>query len=117
MSIYYFLHPSIAVYLQIRDLSSPQSGISKFAFNNHRAISDEIATWAQRRVDRSLGKDLSTSKISGTEWPMFSVVYFLWSTEELDKARIELGSTDTPRPKDCAANAKGRGHHLHADMG
>lgn len=105
VSFYYFIYPSVAVYSQIKEESSARSGISNFAYDVHYSIAEAFGEWAQGRVDRSSGTELSIGDISGTEWPMFSAVYFLWSTEELDKAWVEAGRTDTPRPKIYAADA------------
>lgn len=105
ISIYYFIYPSVAIYNQVREESSSRPSISNFAFDVHFSIAKEFGKWAQDRVDSSLGTNPSIGNISGTEWPMFSAVYFLWSTEELDKAWVESGKIDTPRPRIYAGDA------------
>lgn len=97
-AIYFLIYPSITVYNQVREDSSSQSDISSFAFNTHLNIAKGFGEWAQDRVDSSSARDLRINNITGTEWPMFSAVYFLWSTEELDKAWAESRKTDTARP-------------------
>lgn len=105
VSLYYLLYPTVTVYRQIQKEAAPQSHVSSFAFDLHLAIAENFGNWAQDRVDRAAGTQLSIDDISGTEWPMFSAVYFLWSTEELDKAWLELGDAAIPRPRDYAAAA------------
>ena len=97
-SVYFLIYPSITVYNLVREEASSPTDISNFAFNTHLNITSGFGDWAQDRVDSSSARDLSISDISGTEWPMFSAVYFLWSTEELDKAWVKSRRTDTPRP-------------------
>ena len=105
LSIYYLLYPTVTVYRQVEEEASSISSVSSFAFEIHSAIARDFGEWTQGRVDRASGRQLSIDDLSGTEWPMFSAVYFLWSTEELEKAWLESGNADSPRPKAYAAEA------------
>ncbi len=105
ISIYYFLYPAVTVLNQIREESSAQSGVSDFAADIHLSIAEPFGAWARDRVETARGTELSLADISGTEWPMFSAVYFLWSTEELDKAWVAAGGTGGTRPSLYAADA------------
>lgn len=105
VSAYYLLYPSLTVYSQIRASTSSPSGASGVASAIHAAIAEDFGLWARERVEQASGAKLNIGDISGTEWPMFSAVYFLWGTEELDKAWIEAGNSERPRPKVYARDA------------
>ena len=105
VALYYFIYPSVTVYRHITADPSPQSGVPAFAFDVHSSIAEGFGGWARERVARSAGAELSIHDISGTEWPMFSAVYFLWGTEELDKAWLAAGRSDRSRPSAYAAEA------------
>lgn len=104
-SIYFLLLPSFTVFNEVRENRSQEKPVSDLAFAVHRAIATDFATWARERVDGAAGASLNMHNISGTEWPMFSAVYFLWATEELDKAWMAREHPEDPRPKDDAADA------------
>lgn len=105
VSAYYVLYPSVTVYSQIRESTSSPSGASGVASVIHAAIAEDFGLWARARVEQASGAKLNIGDISGTEWPMFSAVYFLWGTEELDKAWVEAGNSERPRPKVYARDA------------
>lgn len=78
-----FIIPLITV---IRDLSDPAiqgRGIPKSAVRLHQNMIDPFTQWATDRVTEASATALNINDISGTEWPIFSAVYFLWATEAL----------------------------------
>jgi hypothetical protein len=44
------------------------------------------AAWAQERIADGKAETLSQTDISGTEWPLFGSVFYLWSVENLQAA-------------------------------
>jgi len=80
-----FLAPAIIVIRNLTDASIRSGGIPKAAWKLHRALSPKYARWAQQRVASNRGLELSTSDISGTEWPLFGSVFYLWATESLQE--------------------------------
>lgn len=79
----FFLAPAIIVSHNLRDASIRTGGIPKTAWQLHHALSPKYARWAQLRVASNRGLELSTANISGTEWPLFGSVFYLWATEAL----------------------------------
>jgi hypothetical protein len=99
LATYFFISPAAIL---IRDLyqvrSSPES-IQPFVFDWHESLSPEFEAWARERVASAAGAELSVNNISGTEWPMFSAVFYLWATEALQLAWEEDPSLASEMPK------------------
>ena len=77
------LAPAVIVLNDLRDARIRAGGIPAAAWKQHRALSPRYAHWAQQRLASNRGLELSTADISGTEWPLFGSVFYLWATEAL----------------------------------
>ena len=53
------------------------------AWRVYRNLTPRYATWARQRVADGRAATLSTTDISGTEWPLFGSVFYLWAIENL----------------------------------
>ncbi|MEO0369136.1 MAG: hypothetical protein AAF197_10180 [Pseudomonadota bacterium] len=91
---------NVANYLRDSNLTQPD--VPTFAVDTHRSISNDFAQWARTRVQSRAAENLTIQNISGTEWPMFSAVYYLWATEELERLSHR---TNTDLPSDYASEA------------
>jgi hypothetical protein len=80
-----FLAPAFIVSNDLRDERIRTGGIPASAWNQHRALSGKYANWARQRLASDRGLELSTDNISGTEWPLFGSVFYLWATEALQE--------------------------------
>jgi hypothetical protein len=92
----------------IRDLRDPGLGsdvVPRCAFRWHKALSPRYAKWARRRVEAGAATKLTTGDISGTEWPVFGSVFYLWATESLQEAFDENPASASTAPKDYARGA------------
>ena len=81
-----FLLPALIV---IRDLGDPNirsAAIPRCAWRLFHSLTPRYAKWAKARLESSRATELSTSNISGTEWPLFGSVFYLWSVESLQDA-------------------------------
>ncbi|WNC67260.1 hypothetical protein RI845_12100 [Thalassotalea nanhaiensis] len=83
ISFYIFLIPAGILVIDLQDAGLKNNDIPSFTYRWHSRISKDIVAWSAERVDAEMGSNLSINDISGTEWPMFSAVFFLWSTEAL----------------------------------
>lgn len=87
LASYFFFYPTIII---LRDLNDPglASGDAppRFAYRWHHSLSNKYATWARERVASKKALNMSVQDISGTEWPVFGTVFYLWATEELQEA-------------------------------
>jgi hypothetical protein len=82
-----FIYPPVRAFLDIRnDPALQQTGIPKAAWRLYRNLTPRYAVWAQKRIAEGRAENLSTSDISGTEWPLFGSVFFLWGIDNLQTA-------------------------------
>lgn len=104
ISCFFFLIPGTVT---VRELSDPHirsAGIPKCAWMLHRDLSPQFAKWAEKRLNSSRAAELSTSDISGTEWPLFGSAFYLWATESLQD---EWGKGHSPHAIAPNVYAKG----------
>jgi hypothetical protein len=78
-----FLAPAIIVIKDLTDARIRTGGIPSAAWKQHHALTPKYLHWAQERLASNRGLELSTADISGTEWPLFGSVFYLWATEAL----------------------------------
>ena len=82
----FLIYPPIRAALDIQDPALRQPGMPKAAWRLYRNLTPRYARWAQERVARGQAESLSVSNISGTEWPLFGSVFYLWGIENLQTA-------------------------------
>jgi len=87
IALYFFFYPAAII---IRDLNDPglKTGdtLPRFTYSWHRSLSPKYEKWARERVESGTAANLSVYDISGTEWPVFGTVFYLWATESLQEA-------------------------------
>ena len=81
-----FLYPAVRAVLNIRDPGLRQPGTPQVAWRLYQNLTPRYATWARERVSAGRAAGLSTDDISGTEWPVFGSVFFLWALENLQNS-------------------------------
>lgn len=104
IALFFFLVPGL---LTLHDLSDPNlrsAGIPRSAWKLHRALSPRLERWARKRLASTRAAELPTTNISGTEWPLFGAVFYLWATESL-QTEWEKGHA----PQVVAPNVYARG--------
>jgi hypothetical protein len=80
------VYPSVRAILNIRDAAVKGPGIPKAALRLERSLTPRYAAWARERVALGRAEKLSKENISGTEWPLFGSVFYLWAVENLQSA-------------------------------
>jgi hypothetical protein len=100
-----FVYPPIRAFRDIRDPALQQPGIPKAAWRLYRNLTPRYAAWAQKRVTEGRAENLSTSNISGTEWPLFGSVFYLWGIDNLQTAWDAGDHTAGVEPKVFAKDA------------
>lgn len=87
VAFYFFFYPATII---IRDLNDPglKGGDTppRFVYGWHRSLSKNYQKWASERVASGEAAQMSIQDISGTEWPIFGTVFYLWATESLQEA-------------------------------
>lgn len=85
-AVYFFIYPPVRAILSMRDPAIQGPGIPKVGWRLFRNLTPRYAVWAQERVAEGRAEGLSTRNISGTEWPLFGSVFYLWGVENLQAA-------------------------------
>jgi hypothetical protein len=80
------VYPAVRAVLDIRDPALKGPGVPQVDWRLMRHLTPRYAKWAKERVDLGIAKNLSTNNISGTEWPLFGSVFYLWAIENLQQA-------------------------------
>lgn len=83
---YWFTWPGISL---VRDLADPAMGapgVPAHARELHRDLAPRIERWARERISSRRAEGAPLHDVPTTEWPMFSTVFYLLATEELERA-------------------------------
>jgi hypothetical protein len=105
VSIFFFFIPGLTVIHDLSDANIRSAGIPRSAWKYHQILSPKFEQWAKARLDSKRAVELSTSNISGTEWPLFGSVFYLWATESLQDAWEKEHSTNSIAPQVYAKGA------------
>lgn len=108
----------IPVLLLLRDLRDPcirSPGIPQSAWRLHRTLTPKLERWAKQRLESRRATQLSVSDISGTEWPLFGSVFYLWATESLQDSWETNQHSAARAPKEFAKEAIGAATRLVID--
>jgi len=105
VAFFFFLIPGIIVIHQLSDPAIRSPGIPQIAWKLHQNLSPQFEQWATGRVISTRAAQLSTNDISGTEWPLFGAVFYLWATESLQQEWDQGHTPGTIAPKVYARDA------------
>ncbi len=104
LASWFAFYPAVRVAIDLRDPALGGAEAPRAAFRLHRNLAPKLERWAKARVASGRAAGLGTENISGTEWPVFGSVFYLWSTEALQKA-WERSPVGPSAPKDYARGA------------
>ncbi|MGB0525174.1 MAG: hypothetical protein ACPGJS_19525 [Flammeovirgaceae bacterium] len=85
VGVYFFVIPAIMGIYYINDQGLKESQIPRLVMDQHEAITPQFESWATDRIMEKAGGEVDENDIAGTEWPLFSAVYYLWTTEALQE--------------------------------
>ncbi|MHC4623410.1 MAG: hypothetical protein ACYS4W_05855 [Planctomycetota bacterium] len=86
LSVYFLLIPFGLMIYYLADPALKEDAVPRFALRVHRQLSPKYEKWARQRVASANAKHLEIENISGTEWPLFGSVFYLWAVESLQQA-------------------------------
>ena len=115
VAVYLFAIPAYTLVQALNDPGLSSARVPRVAFAWHRSLSDRYDPWARERVASGLATQLSAYDVSGTEWPMFGSVFYLWTTEALQEAWEEDPSLARTSPGEYARGAIAAAAALVAD--
>lgn len=102
---FFFIYPAIRAILNIQDPAIREPGTPKLSWGLFKRLTPRYAKWATERVAQGRAAELSTTDISGTEWPLFGSVFYLWGVENLQTAWEAGDHTINEEPKTFAKAA------------
>jgi hypothetical protein len=105
LSACFLIYPPIRAFLSLNDPALRGPGIPKVAWRLYRNLTPRYEAWARARVAGSQAASLSLENISGTEWPLFGSVFYLWGLENLQAAWDAGDHTGGVEPKVFAREA------------
>lgn len=105
LSAYAFLIPAWIMIHDLRDPGLYSDKMPRCVFRWHKALSPKYEKWARLRMESKAATKLTTENISGTEWPVFGSIFYLWATEALQEAYKENPKLVSSAPKEYARGA------------
>lgn len=103
--VYYLIVPPLLIISYASDPALKTDAIPRFAVRLHRSLSPRYERWARARVAARAGAEVSVHDISGTEWPVFGSAFYLWATEELQRAWDDGELSGKRPPREYARGA------------
>jgi len=86
LMLFFCIYPVGRAVLDIRDPALRHPGMPQAAWRLFRNLTPRYAEWAAQSVAMGKGEGLSQDDISGTEWPLFGSVFYIWGIENLQAA-------------------------------
>jgi hypothetical protein len=99
------VYPPVRVALDLRDPALQGPGTPRVAWRLFRSLTPRYEEWARKRVTEGRAEGLATSDISGTEWPLFGSVFYLWAAQNLESAWQSGDHSSGVEPKVFAKGA------------
>ncbi|MFA6282137.1 MAG: hypothetical protein WCY05_06535, partial [Candidatus Omnitrophota bacterium] len=87
-------------YLKDKGLHTAQ--IPKIALRTHRLLTKQYGQWLHKRLDSKRANELNKTHVSGTEWPLFGTVFYLWATESIQNEMLQKNVSSELLPKKYA---------------
>ncbi len=94
-------YPTVRAWLNLRDPALQSGGVPELDWRIMRHLTPRYEAWAKNRVTNGSAVSLSTNNISGTEWPLFGSVFYLWAVENLEDAWSHDGKSGIDPKEYC----------------
>lgn len=112
-----FFYPALQIFLNCFDPGISGPGIPKLAWKLNKTITPLYGKWAENRVHTGKAKTLDVEDVSGTEWPLYGTVFYLWAQEALQAAWEKDHTVSRTEPKLFAKKTIDASARLIADPG
>ncbi|MBI5546568.1 MAG: hypothetical protein HY901_22020 [Deltaproteobacteria bacterium] len=100
-----FLAPGFALVGDLREEAIRGPGIASSTRQLHRALTPRFEAWARERVSSGRAANAPLHDVPTTEWPMFTAVFYLMATDELQLDWQRGGRADERPPMEGARGA------------
>jgi hypothetical protein len=115
LAVFGFLYPAYTVVEAIFDPALNGPGVPLLARRLHARLAGPYEKWARQRIVSGAAKQLSIADVSGTEWPLYGSVFYLWAEEALQDAWERDHSLFAVEPRKEAQGAIDAAARLVAD--
>lgn len=86
LALYFFFIPGILVIRNISDPALKEGKIPREAWRLHRYLAPRYTAYVRKRIASRKAERINHLNVPATEWPLFGSVFYLWATENLQKA-------------------------------
>ncbi len=86
LGVFFFLIPGIRLACDLNDPALTSVKIPHAAWRLYRNLTPLYAKWARERLASGRVSQGGAEDVSGTEWPLFGSVFYLWSLESLQQS-------------------------------
>ncbi len=105
LAVFFCFAPAVLLVWNLFDPGIAGNQIPKMTLGLHHRLAPTLDRWARDRVASEKAAALTGENVPGTEWPIFTALFFLWSTETLQAAWEQGDQRAAPAPKDDARRA------------
>jgi len=102
LALWLLIIPAFLMIYYVNDPALKRPGIPRIAWHLHKHLTPRYEKWARARIASGVAAHLELYDVPSTEWPIFGSVYYLWATEELQKAWEKDSSLSREAPRDYA---------------
>ncbi len=85
-TLYFLLIPGVLVLHRISDSALREGRIPGEAWRLHKYLTPRFAEYAEARIASGAAANVNYRDVAATEWPLFGAVFYLWATENLQRA-------------------------------
>jgi len=105
LAAYFFFVPGVLVVRDVRDPALSRDAVPRAAWRLFHFLTPRYERWAGTRIASGRAADRPVTDISGTEWPVFGSMFYLWSVESLQAAWEKDPSVAPVEPRAYARGA------------
>ena len=105
LALWFLLIPGLLVLRNLSDPALRNGGIPREAWRLHRYLAPRYERWARARIASGDAARVHYLDVPSTEWPLFGSVFFLWATENLQRAWEHNPLCASRAPADYARGA------------
>lgn len=104
-AIAFLIYPAGRAGLDLKDPALRGPGVPQAAWRLFESLTPRHAAWARERTAAGDAERLGLENISGTEWPLFGSVFYLWAVENLQEAWKAGDRSTAAEPRVMARDA------------
>ncbi len=95
-ALYFCVAPAAILARRLADPALRHPGVPAFTWGLHRALAPRLQQWAEARVASGVAGHLNRHVVPDTEWPIFTCVFYLMATENLQAEWVKTRPADDP---------------------